>query len=83
MSPAPGVAHLEYEAKNATGYTIKQKGPGDAEYAVVAENVSVLTYDAIGLKAGEHSHIVIGHNSRGDGPESEAKTVTIAVAQAA
>ena len=82
-SPAAGAAHLDYEAKNATSYTIQRKGPGEAEFATVAENVSALAYDVTGLAAGEHWFVVIGHNSRGAGPASEIARVQVAVAKVA
>ena len=82
-SPAAGVAHLEYEAKHATSYTIQHKGPGEAEYVTVAENVSALAYDVTGLAAGEHLFVVTGRNSRGEGPVSAVATVRVAVAAVA
>lgn len=54
------------------------KGPGDAAFAVVADDIIVTTYNATGLAAGAHEYKVIGRNSRGTGPESDVSTVNVA-----
>lgn len=77
-SPAPGAAHLEFSATHATSYDVLHKGPGDAAFTVVADDIIVTTYNAIGLAAGAHEYKVIGRNSRGTGPESDVSVVNVA-----
>lgn len=48
-------------------------------FVTVAEDVTDETFDAIRLAVGEHQYVVIGHNSRGDGPASEIAKVQVAV----
>ena len=77
-SPAPGAGHVEYDADHATQFDVLHKGPGDAAFSVVADDVIVKVYDATGLAAGNHEYKVIGRNSRGDGPESAVSTIVVA-----
>ena len=77
-SPAAGQAHLDFSATHATSYDVLHKGPGDAAFAVVADDIIVTTYNATGLAAGAHEYKVVGRNSRGTGPESDASTVNVA-----
>ena len=76
-SPAAGQAHLGFSATHATSYDVLHKGPGDAAFAVVADDIIVTTYNATGLAAGAHEYKVVGRNSRGTGPESDASTVNV------
>ena len=77
-SPAAGQAHLEFSATHATSYDVLHKGPGDAAFAVVADDIIVTAYNATGLTAGAHEYKVAGRNSRGTGPESDVSTVNVA-----
>lgn len=76
-SPAPGAAHLVYDAEGATDWDVLHKGPGDLEFSVVADDVIVKTYDTTGLAAGSHDYKVIGRNSQGSGPESAISTIVV------
>ena len=62
---------------------MKRKGPGATQFETVADDFTDEVYEEDGLTAGVYEYLVIGHNSRGDGPASEAATVTIALAAAA
>lgn len=77
-SPAAGQAHLEYTALHATSYDVLHKGPGDTEFATVADDVIQTTYDTGGLVPGNHEYKVIGQNSRGNGPESAVASINVA-----
>lgn len=77
-SPAAGQAHLGFSAAHATSYDVLHKGPGDAAFAVVADDIIVTTCNATGLAAGAHEYKVVGRNSRGTGPESDVSTVNVA-----
>ncbi len=77
-SPAPGSAHLEFDADGATQFDVLQKGPGDPDFAVVAADLITTTYDATGLAAGSYDFKVIGRNSQGPGPESTVATINVA-----
>ena len=76
-SPAAGEAHLEFSATHATSYDVLHKGPGDAAFTVVADDIIVTTYNAIGLAAGAHEYKVEGRNSRGTGPDSDVSVVNV------
>lgn len=77
-SPAPGAAHVVYDADGATDWDVLHKGPGDATFTLVADDVIVKVYDTTGLAAGSHEYKVIGRNSRGVGPESDVATINVA-----
>ena len=77
-SPAPGKAHLEYDAEHATSFDVLHKGPGDTDFSTVADDVIEKVYDASGLAPGNHEYKVIGQNTRGNGPESAVATVAVA-----
>ena len=76
-SPAPGTVHLVYDAAHGTQFDVLHKGPGDAAFSVVADDVIVKTYDTSGLAAGSHEYKVIGRNSQGSGPESAVSTIVV------
>ena len=76
-SPAAGEAHLEFSATHATSYDVLHKGPGDADFAVVADDIIQTVYNATGLAAGAHEYKVLGRNSRGTGPESDVSVVNV------
>jgi len=77
-SPAAGEAHLEFSANHATSYDVLHKGPADAAFAVVADDIIQTVYNATGLVAGAHEYKVVGRNSRGSGPESDVSVVNVA-----
>lgn len=77
-TPAAGAAHLVYDADGATDWDVLHKGPGDAAFSVVADDVIVKVYDATGLAAGNHEYKVIGRISQGDGPENAVATIVVA-----
>lgn len=77
-SPAAGQAHLEFSATHATSYDVLHKGPGDAAFTVVADDIIQKFYNATGLAAGAHEYKLVGRNSRGTGPESDVSTVNVA-----
>ena len=76
-SPAAGEAHLEFSANHATSYDVLHKGPADADFAVVADDIIQTVYNATGLAAGAHEYKVLGRNSRGTGPESDVSVVNV------
>ena len=77
-SPAAGAVHLEFAAAGATQFDVLQKGPADADFSVVANDIIETTYDATGLAAGSYDFKVIGRNSQGPGPESAVASVAVA-----
>ena len=76
-SPAAGEAHLEFSANHATSYDVLHKGPGEATFTLVADDIIQTIYNATGLVAGAHEYKVIGRNSRGTGPESDVGTIAV------
>ena len=77
-SPAPGYAHIVYDALHATSFDVLHKGPGDTEFTTVADDVIEKIYDTSGLAAGIHEYKVIGQNTRGNGPESAVASIMVA-----
>lgn len=77
-SPGAGAAHFDYDAPHSTSWDVFRKGPADADFVKVANDVIVKTYDATGLPAGAYDFKVIGRNSKGDGPASAVTTITVA-----
>ncbi len=76
-SPAPGTVHLVFEADGATSFDVLQKGPGDLEFFIVANDLTENTYDASALPPGVYEFKVVGKNSVGSGPESDVVSVTV------
>lgn len=82
-NPEPGVSRLVFDAEHATSFIVKRRLQGQVEFETVADDFTDEVFEEDGLAAGVYEYIVIGHNSRGDGPPSEIVTVTIAIAAAA
>ena len=82
-NPEPGVSRLVFDAEHATSFIVKRKGPGQVDYEVVADDFTDEVFEEDELAPGVYEYIVIGHNSRGDGPPSVPAQVTIAIAAAA
>ena len=76
-SPAAGTVHLEFGAAHGTFFDVLQKGPGDADFSIVAVGISETSYDATGLAPGSYEFKVVGRNSRGSGPESAVSTIVV------
>jgi hypothetical protein len=76
-SPAPGTVHLEFDAERATEFDVLEKGPGDPDFTVVADDIIAREYDASGQAAGSYEYKVIGRNSQGPGPESAVSTIAV------
>jgi len=77
-SPAAGAVHLAFSAPGGTTFDVLHKGPGDADFTIVANDTIEREYDATGLAAGSHDYKVIPRNSRGPGPESAVSTIVVA-----
>ncbi len=75
-SPAPGLVHLEFVCNNATKFDVLRKGPGEADFSVVATDLVANVYDA-SVPPGSYQFKVIGKNSQGSGPESDIATVVV------
>lgn len=76
-SPAAGTATLAYDAERGTSFDIFRKGPGDADFLKVGDDVLVKTFTLTGLVAGNHEFKVLPRNSRGTGPESDVIAVNV------
>ena len=76
-SPAPGLAHLEFDANAATKFDVLQKGPGDADFSIVAADIVTNVYTASVSPPGSYQFQVIGKNSQGSGPASDIATVVV------
>lgn len=76
-SPAAGAAHLVYDAPHGTSFDVFRKGPGDADFVLVADDTIDKTYNASGLVAGTHDFKVVPRNSKGTGPASEVSAVAV------
>lgn len=76
-SPAAGQAALVYEAERGTSFDVFRKGPGDADFIKVGDDLIVKTLTLTGLVAGNHEFKVLPRNSRGTGPESDVSLVSV------
>jgi hypothetical protein len=72
------VVRLEFDAARATEFTLWHKGPGDADFAVLAQGLTENAFQHTAQPAGGHSYKVIGSNSVGTGAESLPVVVTVA-----
>ena len=77
-SPAAGAVHLKFDAPSGTSFDVLHKGPGHADFSIVADDTIEREYDATGVAAGSHDFKVIPRNSRGAGPESAVSTIVVA-----
>ena len=75
-SPAPGLAHLEFDAPGGTFFDVLRKGPGEADFSIVAADIVANVYDA-SLPPGSYQFKVIGKNSQGSGPASDIAIVVV------
>ena len=89
-SPAVGVVHLTFDAAGATSFQVWHKGPGDAVFALADTVLRAVSgagetgdYLKSGLAGGQHEYKVVGVNSRGEGPASDAVSVGVPQAEAA
>ena len=82
-SPAAGMVHLLFNAEHATSFKVYRKGPGDADFAEVADVLRPGEYTAAQLAAGVYFFAVAGVNSQGTGPRSAPAQVQVQAAQAA
>jgi hypothetical protein len=69
--------HLVYDAPSATTFDVLHRLAGAAIWLPLADNLIEKEFDAAGLAAGVHEFAIIGHNSRGDGEQSNAASVTV------
>jgi hypothetical protein len=80
----PGLqVRLSFDAARATSFTLLHKGPADAAFAVLEDELTDGTYVHAAGTPGGHVYKAVGHNSAGDGAESLELVVTVAAAQAA
>jgi hypothetical protein len=82
-SQAEGAVHLKFSAEHATTFKVIHKGPGQTEFAEVADVLLPGEYVQLGLPGGWHEYKIVGVNSRGAGPESNSVSLQVAEAQAA
>ena len=75
----PGqVVRLSFDAARATQFRLWHKGPGDTDFAVLSDGLTVKTFDHAAQPAGGHAYKVVGSNSAGTGTESLLTVVTVA-----
>lgn len=73
----PGTVHLVFSASGATTYDVLHRLAGETVWQPLVDNIIEKEFDATGLAAGVHEFAIIGHNSRGDGEQSDAASVTV------
>lgn len=76
-SPAAGQAVIVCDAPRGTSFDYFRKGPGDADFIKVGDDLIVKTLTLTGLVAGAHEFKVLARNSRGTGPESDVSLVNV------
>ncbi len=72
------VVRLEFDAARATEFQLLHKRPGDADFSVLAVEITENVFQHMAQPAGGHSYKVIGSNSVGAGLESLPVVVTVA-----
>jgi hypothetical protein len=68
---------IEFDAGHASRFNVWRKGPMDADFLLVAEDVTEHTFETNGLAAGLYLVKVAGKNSKGIGPESDPVTIAV------
>lgn len=76
-SPAAGQAVIVCDALRGTSFDYFRKGPGDADFIKVGDDLIVKTLTLNGLVAGTHEFKVLPRNSRGIGSESDVSAVNV------
>jgi hypothetical protein len=78
-----GSLKLSFDAARATQFKLLHKGPGDANFSVLAEGLTEKTFVQQSVPVGGHTYKVLGSNSAGAGAESLPFLVTVAQQAAA
>ena len=74
---------LGFGAARATSFTLLHKGPASAVFAVLADGLTMKSFEHATGEVGEHQYKLVPHNSAGDGPESVVLKVQVAQQAAA
>jgi hypothetical protein len=69
---------LAFDAPRATQFKLWHKGPGDADFTVLAEGLTAGFFSHTSQPAGGHAYKVVGSNTAGVGAESLPAVVTVA-----
>ena len=72
------VLKLSFDGARATSFTLLHKGPASPAFSVLADGLTLKSFEHATGEAGEHQYKLIPHNSAGDGPESVVLTVQVA-----
>ena len=72
------VVRLTFDAARASHFKLWHKGPGAADFSVLAEGLTARTFQHAAQTAGGHAYKVVGSNSAGAGAESVPAVVTVA-----
>ena len=74
---------LNFDAPRATSFTLLHKGPGAAAFAVLADGLTLKSFEHATGELGEHQYKLVPHNASGNGAESVVLTVQVAQQAAA
>ena len=74
---------LNFDAPRATSFTLLHKGPGAAAFAVLADGLTLKSFEHATGELGEHQYKLVPHNASGNGAESVVLKVQGAQQQAA
>jgi hypothetical protein len=76
-SPAPGKIEFKMTARYANVFDVYLQSPTEDAPVKVAEDVPGPAFEKSGLSAGQYSVSVVGKNSKGNGPMSEAVGIPV------
>jgi hypothetical protein len=72
-----------FGAARATSFTLLHKGPSSPAFSVLADGLSLKSFEHATGEVGEHQYKLVPHNSAGDGTESLVLKVQVAQQAAA
>ena len=74
---------ISLTCNTTTSFTLLHKGPASAVFSVLADGLTMKSFEHATVEAGEHQYKLVPHNSAGDGPESVVLKVQVAQQAAA
>jgi hypothetical protein len=77
------LVRLSFGAARARTFTLLHKGPASPAFSVLADGLTLKSFEHATGEAGEHQYKLVPHNSAGDGAESVVLKVQVAQQAAA
>ena len=77
------VVRLAFGAARGTSFTLLHKGPASPSFSVLADGLTMKSFEHTATEVGEHQYKLVPHNSAGNGAESTVLKVQVAQQAAA